>query len=471
MQVSYRRKGHNPEYIKILESLQKEQNDVFWEMNQSGVEIDRREQMTPYVIKFLHNNQITLIGYSETDLAKKLVDDLIGFSVLTEPLADPTVEGISINSWEDIRVVFRDGTSIKTDGFQTPQQAIDIVRRLLLESKVTMDDAVPMAEASMGDNIRITAVQTPIVSKDVGVSCYIRKLNRRMFSLDEYVQNDFAAREEIELLSTALKRGVSILLVGKVNTGKTTFLAHLLSSLPSSMQIATIESGAREFNLIKRDAQNQVCNNVMHLLTRHSTNANQDVTQEKLVEKVLRLNADVISVAEMRNEEAYAAQEASLVGTPIISTAHAGSPRQAHKRVADLCRKRFPVDPQTALIQACEAFPLVAFIHMLPDHRRRIMNLSECLVKDNTPIYRTLYEYEIDSNTFQNGKSVIKGHHKKVNTVSSELCAHMKMYGITEDEIQTLLKRDTKTITKKEVVKEALKFIYNESEGENDRDD
>lgn len=435
---AYRRRGYNPEYAHILTQVQEVQNDVFWEMNQSGVQINRTEQMIPYIIKFLEKHQITLIGYTIQELAQKLVNDLIGFSVLTLPLADPDVEGIHINSWEDVRVVMRSGAGFKIDGFQSPQQAIDIVRRLLQEQKVTIDDAVPMAEASIGDNIRITALQTPIVGKEIGIACYIRKLNKRMFTLSEYIQNEFAAEDEIALLSTALRRGVSILLVGKVNTGKTTFLAYLLSTLPEDMQIATIESGAREFNLIRKNRKNEVSNNVIHLLTRPSREEAQNITQEKLVEKVLRLNADVISVAEMRNEEAYAAQEASLVGTPIISTAHAGSPRQAHKRVADLCRKRFPVDPQTALIQACEAFPLVAFIHMLPDHRRRIMNLSECTVKDGVPLYRTLYEYQIESNTLKEGNPKIQGAHKKIQSVSEELIAHMKMYGITDQEIQAL---------------------------------
>ena len=46
----------------------------------------------------------------------------------------------------------------------------------------------------------------------------------------------------------------------------------------------------------------------------------------------LRLAPDVISVAEMRDTEAYAAQEASLTGHTVVITLHAGSPRQAQQQ-------------------------------------------------------------------------------------------------------------------------------------------
>ena len=279
----YRRKGYQPEYTEILQKLQKAQNDLFWEINQSGVRTDKKERIRPYIRKYLTDHQISLTGFTENELVERLLNDLECFSVLTPPLEDPNVEGITVNSWEDIRVTFRTGSSCKIDGFQSSKHAIDIIRRLLQSSNITIDNAVPMAEASIGNNIRITALQAPLVDEDVGVCCYIRKLHRETWKRENYLDSGFASDSELRFLELAIRYGVSMLIVGKVNSGKTTFLSYLLSTVPNEKQVVTIESGAREMDLVKRDPSNRVINNVMHLITRHSKLDEQNITQEKLV--------------------------------------------------------------------------------------------------------------------------------------------------------------------------------------------
>ncbi|WBY64709.1 ATPase, T2SS/T4P/T4SS family [Thermocaproicibacter melissae] len=442
MKRSYQRRGTDPKYPEILATIQKEQNEIFWKINQNDDnQVNKKELMLPYIKKSLSDHKMQLTGYSSEELAEKVYNDLQRYSVLTDPLEDVFVEGISINSWNDIRVKFITGESIKIDGFNSPQHAIDIVKRLLQKSNQTIDNAVPMAEASIDNNIRITALQTPLVDPDVGVACYIRKLSKRVFREQDYLSGDFASRKELQFLKIALRRGVSILIIGKVNTGKTTFQTYLLSEMPDDMQIITIEQGAREIYLIKRDKKGVVKNNVVHLLTRENAKyEEQNITQEKLVEKALRLNPDILSVAEMRNTEAYAAQEGSLAGNVVISTTHAGSPQQGHERVAGLCRKKYPTDYHTAIMQARQAFPLVVHLHKLEDNKRRIMNISECVVENDKAEYRTLWEYQIEANEQTSSGVRIKGKHIQVNSISKSLIERMKMYGITREEMEEIQK-------------------------------
>lgn len=442
--MNYTRHSYDEKYPRILEELQAKQNDLLWQLNKNGGadQGDIRELVLPFVKKHLADNNLQMTGYSAEELASKLFNDLQRYSILTDPLNDPFVEGININAWNDLRVRFINGSSQKIDGFSSPQQAIDIIKRLFQQSHQTIDDAIPMAEGSINNNIRITALQTPIVDNDIGVCCYIRKLSKRVFTEKEYLTGDFAVKKELDFLKIALRRGVSTLLVGKVNTGKTTLMSYLLSTLPDESQVITIEQGAREISLVKTDAAGNAVNNVVHLLTRESADEAQNITQEKLVEKGLRLNPDNLSVAEMRNVEAYAAQEASLSGNTVISTAHAGSARQAHKRVASLCRKKYPTDFKTALENACEAFPLVVFIHTLEDNRRRIMNVSECSVEDDKINYRTIWEYQIEENTSDQFGAKIRGRHVQVNNISKQLLGRMKLYGISKKEIEEINKSD-----------------------------
>lgn len=436
MRGTYRRRGVNPHYLQILRDVQVMQTETFWQLladarTRSGQTL--KEQVMPYIRQVVGQSGQKISEYTMPELCEKLYNDTQGYSILTEPLNDPEVEGIHVNAWDNVRLQFTDGSSMPIDGFLSPEQAVDILRRILQESGQTIDDAIPVAEGSLGSNIRITVVKSPVVDPNVGISCYIRKLSKKVFLESEYLAGDFACEKELELLSTALRRGISTLLVGKVNTGKTTLLSYLLSTLPPEHEIITVEGGAREMNLAGEGR------NVIHMLTRESKNPDQNITQELLVEKTLRLNPDTIAVAEMRNTEAYAAEEASLTGHVVISTAHAGSPQQAHRRIASLCRKKYPTDFHTALEQACEAFPLVAFIHTLEDKKRRIMAISECVVDDGRISYLPLWRYEIVSNTVDaQGKPKIIGAHRQVGNPSPVLMEKMKMYGISRDELKLL---------------------------------
>lgn len=426
-------------YTKILSEIQSKQNELFWEINQTkNSSKNRKALIVPFLSKYIKDHELVIDGYDETELVQKLYDDLEQYSVITNALNNDMVEGIDIHAWNNIRVKLHDGSYFKIDGFNSVQHGMDIVKRLLQHSNITLDYAVPMAEGSLNNNIRITALQSPLVDSNIGVAAYLRKLNKKVFATDDYIKGGFADEKEILLLETVLKRGVSILLIGKVNTGKTTFQSYLLSKLPQELKVITIEGGAREMDLVTYDENGCPENNIVHLLTKESEKEKENITQEKLVEKALRLNPDVISVAEMRNLEAAAAVEASNSGHIVISTAHAGSPQQGHKRVANLCRKKYATDFHTALEQACEAFPIVVFIHSLEDNKRRIMNVSECIVEGTNLHYQTLWEFAISENSKQNGVAVIKGNHRQISNVSKGLAEKMKMFGVSEQELNSI---------------------------------
>lgn len=441
MRDAYVRKPADNKYPAILADLQRTQLETFWKITAEANfnAQNKKTLIMPQIRHQVEENKYSIAHYTTEELCERLYNDTQAYSILTGPLEDPFVEGIHVNAWNNVRLQFTNGQSCKIDGFLSPQHAIDVIRKLLQESNQVLDDAVPVAEGSLNANVRITAVKTPIVDDDVGIACYIRKLAKRVFREQDYLTGDFANRKEIRMLQTALRRGASILLVGKVNTGKTTFLSYLLSTLPDDYEIITIEGGAREMNLVKTDSEGNATNNVLHMITHESKDVAQNISQEILVEKSLRLNPIIISPAEMRNLEAYAAVEASLSGHIVISTTHAGSPQQAHKRIANLCRKKYTTDYQTALEQACEAFPLVVFLHTLEDNRRRIMAISECYVDNGTITYRPLWRYEISENyRDESGALHIKGSHTQINEFSSYMVERMKMYGVSQAELAEL---------------------------------
>ncbi|WMJ24320.1 hypothetical protein RBG61_06545 [Paludicola sp. MB14-C6] len=151
---------------------------------------------------------------------------------------------------------------------------------------------------------------------------------------------------------------------------------------------------------------------------------------------------EMVSKSYLSLFEAYAAIEASNSGHTVVSTAHAGSVKAGHKRIANLSRKKYATDYHSALIDACEAFPLGVFIHTTEDNVRRIMNISECYVDGNDEIhYNTIWQYQVQENIVKEDGSIqVIGKYVQVNNPSDNLIEIMKLYGVTKQELQLLHK-------------------------------
>ena len=171
----------------------------------------------------------------------------------------------------------------------------------------------------------------------------------------------------------------------------------------------------------------KVVNNVVHTLSRPSDNEAYNITQEDLVVASLRFNPDIVVVGEMRDVEAYSAVEASLTGHTVVSTIHASAADAAHTRLALLCQKRFPINFETSLMQAGQAFPLVIYEHKLEDNSRKIMDISECVItKSGQREYHTLFRYNITKNELVDGKFKIEGCFEQPELMSDSLRRKLK---------------------------------------------
>lgn len=145
----------------------------------------------------------------------------------------------------------------------------------------------------------------------------------------------------------------------------------------------------------------------------------------------------------MRDLEAYSAVEASLTGHTVVSTVHASAADAAHMRLALLCQKRFPINFQTSLMQAGQAFPIVVYAHKLEDNSRKVMDISECVI---TPTgereYHTLFRYKITENTLKRGKYKIKGIFEQPEIMSDHLRQKLMQFGVPQTELEKFLVKD-----------------------------
>ena len=401
-----------------------------------------KQQVKRYIGKYLLDYKISVEGLTQNELIDKLYTEMAEFSFLTKYIFGTGIEEIDLNSWDDIEIQYSNGTSVKLDEkFESPDHAINVVRRMLHVSGMVLDNTSPAILGHLSKNIRIAVLKTPLVDEDVGVAASIRIVNAQKLQQGDFVKSETATDEMMELLSALVRYGVSTTVAGATSSGKTTLTGWLLSTIPDDKRIFTIENGSRELDLVKRDENGKVINKVIHTITRESEDKNKSVTQDDLLDMSLRFNPSYIVVGEMRSGEADSAQEAARTGHTVITTIHSNSCESTWRRMVTLCKRKYPnVDDKVILNLVTEAFPIVVYAKQLENKQRRIMEIMECEIKpDGRREYHSLYRYKITENRMENGKFIINGTHEKCEDISLSLQRRLLENGMPISEMKKLL--------------------------------
>ena len=195
---------------------------------------------------------------------------------------------------------------------------------MLHVSGMVLDNASPAVLGHLSKNIRIAVLKTPLVDEDVGICASIRIVNPQSMTQADFVKGGTATGEMLDFLAECIRYGISVCVAGATSSGKTTLAGWILTTVPDSKRIFTIENGSRELDLV-RVKEGKVMNRVIHTLTRDSENEKQTVDQDDLLDMALRFNPDIVCVGEMRSSEAYSAQEAARTGHTVLTTIHSNS--------------------------------------------------------------------------------------------------------------------------------------------------
>ena len=413
------------------------------EINSGNHEV--KQQIQRYIGKYLLDNRIAVEGLSQADLVDKLYSEMAEFSFLTKYIFGSGIEEININSWDDIEVQYSNGTNVKLDErFESPEHAINIVRRMLHVSGMVLDNASPAILGHLSKNIRIAVLKTPLVDEDVGVAASIRIVNAQKLRKEDFIKSGTATDEMMELLSALVRYGVSTTVAGATSSGKTTLTGWLLTTIPHDKRIFTIENGSRELDLVERDENGNIVNKVVHTITRESEDDRKSISQDDLLDMALRFHPDYIVVGEMRSSEADSAQEAARTGHTVITTIHSNSCESTWRRMVTLCKRKYPnVDDKVILNLVTEAFPIVVYAKQLENKQRRIMEIMECeICADGTRKYHSLYRYKISENRMENGNFIVNGMHEKVEEISQSLQRRLLENGMPQSELNRLLGKE-----------------------------
>ena len=401
-----------------------------------------KKLLKEFILQYLIKCSYGVEGMSSAELCENLYEDMAGFSFLKKWIYRKGVEEVNINAYNDIEVITSGGRSMKIpEKFQSPQHAIDVIRRLLSTCGMVIDDTMPSVIGYLDKNIRISVDKTPIVDADVGINASIRIVNQQSISREKLIDSGSATEEMLDFLVCCIRYGVSVCIAGSTGSGKTTVMSWLLSMVPDNRRLITIEEGSREFDLVKRDADGKILNSVVHLLTRPHENPALDIDQDILLERVLRKHPDVIGVGEMRSaKEALSVAESSRTGHTVVTTIHSNSAEATYRRMMTLAKRKYNMADDILMQIMVEAYPVVIFTKQLEDGSRKIMQIIEGEdYTDRKLQYRTLYQYNVEDNRTIAGKTQVFGEHKKLNPFTDNLKKRLLDNGISQLELKKLM--------------------------------
>ena len=247
------------------------------------------------------------------------------YGPLQRLLDDQEIEEIWINSPQRIFIA-KNGKSQLTNIVLTSDEVKALMDRILLWSGKRIDLSQPFVDARLPDGSRLHIVIPEITAEHWAIN--IRKHLYRGKSLTDLVNLEVMTEEIAEFLQNAVMRKLNILVSGSTQAGKTTLLNALISAIPVSERVITIE----EVFELKPKLPDCVA-----LQTRGANlDGSGEIGIRRLIKESLRMRPSRIVIGEIREAESLDLLIALNSGIPGMATIHANSAEEAIRKLQTL---------------------------------------------------------------------------------------------------------------------------------------
>lgn len=318
----------------------------------------------------LNSGAYTDVAASDHEqLIREVIDEILGLGPLQPLLEDDTITEVMINGTGSL-FFERAGQLIAAERvFETPEQIMLAVERILAPLGRRLDDASPIVNARLSDGTRVNAVIAPVAVDGPVVT--IRKFSGKIRSLDALISLGSLPSWYAQMLRWAVRLRSDIAVAGGTGSGKTTLLNALSAEIPATERIITIEDSAelqfeKGLHVVRMEARDA------------SIEGTGEVSIRMLVTNALRMRPDRIVVGECRGPETIDMLQAMNTGHDgSLTTLHAGTEVEAISRL--ILMARLGMDLPASLIeeQVATALDLVVMSSRMSDGSRAVSTTSE----------------------------------------------------------------------------------------------
>ena len=336
----------------------------------SRVNTTQARQAVAGIVKEIIADQRVPLNFEEQEqIQADLLDEVFGLGPLEPLLRDPKISDILVNNKDHV-FIEKGGLLQRVDTtFRDDRHLLQIIDRIVSRVGRRVDESSPMVDARLQDGSRVNAIIPPL-SLD-GPSLSIRRFGTGPLAANQLVQLKSVSPEMMEVLSSAVKARISILIAGGTGAGKTTFLNILSQYIPRNERLVTIEDAA-ELRLAQED--------IVRLETRPpNIEGKGAIRQRQLLINCLRMRPDRIIMGEVRGEEAFDMLQAMNTGHEgSMTTIHANTPRDAIARLESMvAMSNMNLAEKSVRQQIASAITIVVQAARMSDGTRKVTSISE----------------------------------------------------------------------------------------------
>ena len=310
------------------------------------------------------------------DFLEYAISEIFGLGVLEKYLSDKKVTDIFIQDREML-VISNGEKKCLGEVFGSIDEVLLIIDRIKAISGKTVDQRMPFLNTELYDGSRCSIVIPP-VSDRIYIS--IRVFNCLDFELQDLLELGMFNNGIFNVLKGLIQDKKNILIGGSMGSGKTTLLNTLAKLIPKS-EIINIIQDLPEIKLGSHPY-------VRMLTTRpKSREADNEISQDRLVYETLRMKADRIIVGEVRDcMAAYQMLQALNTGhRGSFSTIHSDSAYDGLLRL-EMLAMEYKSNLSSSVVKkiVSRAIDAVLFLECEKDENLNIKNrkISEILVVD-----------------------------------------------------------------------------------------
>lgn len=288
--------------------------------------------------------------------------------VLLSALNDPTVTDIWRNADGSVWISKIGLGQVRLQLPMSEATALNLIGTVSGALGIEVSAATPFLEGELPlDGSRFSATIRPVVSAPI---IAIRKHATVQRTLESYVAAGSLTPRHLAILKACIAKKDNILVAGGQASGKSTFANAVLREMA-----ATCDPKSERMAILEDTVELVPPPGINHYAMR--TNDALGVTMELLVRRSMRYTATRFIVGELRGAEAQAFVEALSTGHPGgLTTIHAGSPRQALRRLEQLIRKAgAPIDRA----ELASVINIVVMIHRTPSGGRVVREVARVL--------------------------------------------------------------------------------------------
>ena len=336
----------------------------------SRVNSTQARQAVSGIVKEIIADQRVPLNFDEQEkIQADLLDEVFGLGPLEPLLRDPKISDIMVNDKDHV-FIEKGGLLQRTDTkFRDDRHLLQIIDRIVSRVGRRVDESSPMVDARLPDGSRVNAIIPPLALD--GPSLSIRRFGTGPLAANSLVELKSISAEMMELLSSAVKARISIVISGGTGSGKTTLLNILSQYIPNNERLVTIEDAA-ELRLAQE--------NIVRLETRPpNIEGNGAIKQRQLLINCLRMRPDRIIMGEIRGEEAFDMLQAMNTGHEgSMTTVHANTPRDAISRLESMVAMgNMNLPEKSVRQQISSAISIVVQATRMSDGSRKVTSIAE----------------------------------------------------------------------------------------------